>query len=124
MYEGRSALDQLREAAWAPMFYKSFLGSEGFGAGMGGNHDEVRKKAGEPMSFDDGREQALRETGELCSLIAAFPDEKLDEEVTLPVGGGMVLTMAEVLGVHYWNLVYHQGQVNYIQTLLGDREMH
>jgi hypothetical protein len=37
---------------------------------------------------------------------------------------GAKMTFAELLFLNYWNLVYHQGQIAYIQTLYGDREMH
>jgi hypothetical protein len=36
----------------------------------------------------------------------------------------MTVSLADVCFLHYWNTVYHLGQVNYLQTLLGDREMH
>jgi hypothetical protein len=32
--------------------------------------------------------------------------------------------MADILFACYWNLTYHCGQVNYIQMLLGDTDMH
>lgn len=122
MGEARSALDMLREVAWAPAFYLPFLspGEGDWGAG----HTDIREKAREPMSFDEGRERARRATNELCIFISSVPYERLEEEVTLPFGGGMVLTMAEVLGIHTWNLVYHLGQVNAYQRMLGDVEMH
>ncbi len=120
--EARSALDMLREVAWAPTFYMPFLqpGEGDWGQG----HEDIRAKSREPLSFEEGRELAFRANSELCAFISSVPDERLDEEVTLPFGGGMVLTMAEVLGIHNWNLVYHLGQVNAIQRMLGDVEMH
>ena len=63
-------------------------------------------------------------TQRVCGLIASFPDSELDKEVHLPFGPGMTVTMADVLGLHAWNLVYHLGQINYIQTCLGDYQMH
>jgi hypothetical protein len=63
-------------------------------------------------------------TSELCSAIAEFPASRLDEEVTLPFGGGTVMTFGDVLELHRWNMVYHLGQINQIQLMLGDREMH
>ncbi|MEZ5163605.1 MAG: hypothetical protein R2688_07600 [Fimbriimonadaceae bacterium] len=66
----------------------------------------------------------MKTTSDLCNLIAEFPDDQLENEVTLPFGGGMTITMADVLSIHYWNTVYHQGQVNFIQMLLGDGDMH
>lgn len=32
--------------------------------------------------------------------------------------------MADVLFLHSWNLTYHLGQINQLQLMLGDREMH
>ena len=29
-------------------------------------------------------------------------------------------TTADLLFLAYWNLVYHTGQINYLQTMLGD----
>ena len=118
----RSAMDQLREIAWTPTFYMTLLQPEQ--GGWGADHDAIKSQAQQAMSLEDGADMARRATGELCNFISAFPDDRLDEDVNLPFGGGMVLTMAEVLGIHYWNLVYHHGQISYIQTLLGDREMH
>ncbi len=69
-------------------------------------------------------EAARNSTSDLCMAIAAFPDSALEEEMRLPFGGGVVMTMADVLGMHQWNLVYHLGQINQIQLMLGDREMH
>ncbi|HRF58319.1 MAG TPA: DinB family protein [Fimbriimonadaceae bacterium] len=70
------------------------------------------------------RDAARATTDELLAEVAAFPDDHLEDEIALPFGGGTILTMAEILQLHYWNVVYHLGQINYIQTILGDREMH
>jgi hypothetical protein len=42
----------------------------------------------------------------------------------MPFGGGVVMTMADILSLPSWNMVYHLGQINQIQLMLGDREMH
>jgi hypothetical protein len=58
----------------------------------------------------------------ICAAIEAVPDAKLGETILTP--WGMTMTIADMLFTCYWNLVYHWGQVNYIQMLLGDTEMH
>jgi hypothetical protein len=63
-------------------------------------------------------------TSALCAQIAAFPTENLEEELTMPFGGGARMTMADIMLLHQNNLVYHTGQINYVQLMLGDREMH
>jgi hypothetical protein len=69
-------------------------------------------------------EAARNTTSDLCQAIADFPDVALEDEMQLPFGGGVVMTMADVLGMHNWNMVYHLGQINQIQLMLGDRDMH
>lgn len=63
-------------------------------------------------------------TADLCAAISAFPDSRLDEEISLNFGAQSQWTMADVLGMHYWNTTYHIGQINYLQTIWGDRTMH
>jgi hypothetical protein len=63
-------------------------------------------------------------TCELCQAIENFPDKHLDDEICMPFGGGVTMTMADVLMLHHNNMVYHWGQINYVQLMLGDREMH
>jgi hypothetical protein len=58
----------------------------------------------------------------LCEQIEAIPDDRLDEERAMP--WGQTMTLADRLFICYWNLTYHDGQVNYLQMLLGDTEMH
>lgn len=60
----------------------------------------------------------------LTPAIAAFPAEHLEETLTLPFGGGWTLTFAQFLLLPGQHICYHNGQMNYIQTLYGDKEMH
>ena len=32
--------------------------------------------------------------------------------------------MADILMLHYHNMTYHLGQINFIQLMYGDKEMH
>ena len=53
----------------------------------------------------------------LATVVEVAPAERLATVITLPFGGGMTKTIAEVVMMAYWNTVYHEGQVNYIDTL-------
>jgi len=60
-------------------------------------------------------------TDELASAIAAFPAERIGDPVNDPVHDGKATTWADfAIDLFYWNTVYHEGQVNYIQVLYGD----
>ncbi len=116
--KGRDALDQALECAylneWVAEAYRS------------GNMP--------PLSWDDYKvaTDARRNkadclawlqssTEALASAIANFPAEKLGDATTDPIHGGKETTWADfAIDLFYWNTVYHEGQVNYIQVLYGD----
>ena len=120
----RSPMDQLKEVALAPAWLMPLLRNDTQAQG----HDELKGRLGRlqtgPNALADLAEEARRTTSELCQAIEHFDVSRLDEEVTIPFGFRTVLTMADVLTLHYWNIVYHLGQVNQIQLMHGDREMH
>jgi hypothetical protein len=117
MGSSRSVLAQMQEIAGSAKFFAPILSERRVPAFEDG---EPRRQ----LTFQECIESARESTSEICKLIAQFPDTELEHEMTMPFGGGMKMTMADVLGLHYWNLVYHLGQINQIQLMLGDREMH
>lgn len=56
--------------------------------------------------------------------VEALPDTQLTETRWLPFNGGRDHTYLEMLEYPRWNCTYHLGQVAYIQTLYGDKELH
>lgn len=64
----------------------------------------------------------LREvTAELAEAILAVSEEELSREIKV---GFETYLLADCFLHPYWNMVYHEGQINYIQTLYGDHEDH
>lgn len=120
----RSALNQLQEIAMAPKMFVPLV-EEGTMPDFDDHalQEQERTRTGID-TFEKCREASMDGTSVICQVISEFPDDRLEEEVTLPFAGGMTMTMADVLGLHAWNLTYHLGQINYIQTMLGDMEMH
>lgn len=119
----RSALDLVREIALSGAWFVALARGEKVEAGE--DHAErERERAAELKTLEECETQARRDTSELCAMISRSGSEQLEEEVKLPFGGGMTVTKADLFGMHYSHLVYHSGQINYIQTLYGDAEMH
>ena len=122
--DARSALDQIQEVAQSPTWYAAILtarSSPPFDADTLSGFREARKV----WDTIDKCEEVMKANNEaLFEVIQTFPDEELDTRITLPFGGGMDVSMADMTMTQYWNATYHLGQVNYIQTLLGDRRMH
>jgi uncharacterized damage-inducible protein DinB len=122
--EARSVLNQMQEIATAGAWFLPVVRD-----GHVPEFDEhARREAARIRQSYDTLEKCIeaarQTTGELCRAIAAVPDERLEVEMRLPFGGGMNVTMADLLGMHAWNMIYHLGQINYVQLMLGDREMH
>lgn len=120
----RSALSQMQELATQGPWYIPII-REGIVPQF---DSEDRQRAVETRASFDSIAKCVQEvrssTSDLCQAIASFPESRFDEEVVLPFGGGITVTMADVLALPHWNLVYHLGQINQIQLLLGDAVMH
>jgi hypothetical protein len=56
-----------------------------------------------------------------CNGLAKLTDEQLDEILETPMGPMPLINMAQILPSH---IMYHSGQLNYIQTLHGDDAWH
>ncbi|MBL8059828.1 MAG: DinB family protein [Chthonomonas sp.] len=60
--------------------------------------------------------------GEFQTALMATSDEDLNKVITAPFGMDMpVFMLAQIAVSHLW---YHDGQLNYIQCLLGDDKVH
>ena len=122
--EGRSVLDQLQECAQIPLWHARFLQTRVvYPVDEESFRQELEKRR--QWSTLDECERACRDNGErLFAAIRAIPDDELDHMIELPFNGGMSLSLADILMLHHNNTIYHLGQINYIQTLYGDKDMH
>lgn len=78
---------------------------------------EERRQAHAALdTLDKAGASLQKNTCALADAIRAIPDDQLDQEITLP---GEISTVADDLLHSYWNMVYHEGQISYIQTLGG-----
>lgn len=119
----RSVLSQMREVATSATYFLPLVES-GISATF---NDETRREHKRFRQTFATVEECVREarqsTAQLCQAILSFADRDLEREVMLPFSPSLY-TMADVLGLHHWNLVYHLGQINSIQLMLGDADMH
>ena len=57
-----------------------------------------------------------KNTGTAVAAIRAAPAEDLGVPVAMPWGP---MTLAQVIAYPHWNMSYHEGQINYIASMLG-----
>jgi hypothetical protein len=114
--QGRDALDQLVECGylneWAARAFRE-------GALPAFDNDDYKKKKDAHRNQDAALTWLQSGTEALAAAVEACPAGKLGETVTNPFTGKPT-TWAEFADFFYWNTVYHEGQVNYIQVLYGD----
>lgn len=120
MDEGRTALDQVAECAlicaslpdviknWKmPEFTPEFM--------------EEYEKSKAALTLEQAVQMLQEKTALLCDAIRAVPTEELSG--TMQFWGPEPWSKTGVLNYHNWNMTYHVGQLNYIQTLYGDKTM-
>ncbi|HLJ54011.1 MAG TPA: DinB family protein [Chthonomonadaceae bacterium] len=69
-------------------------------------------------------DELKRTSSELAGTIRAVPDGDLPLVVAFPKRPGAGRPIAECLHHACWNMIYHLGQVAFIQTLYGDWDEH
>jgi uncharacterized damage-inducible protein DinB len=78
----------------------------------------VYEKAKDALASDWAGVQALLQTNvaKMAAAIEATPDSDLEISIEMPWGP---MPMAQILAYPYWNMAYHEGQINYIASMLG-----
>ena len=115
---GRDALDQALECA-----YLNEWMAQGYRTGQmpGIDWDDYKARTDARRNKADCLAWLKSSTEALASAIASFPQDKLGDSTTDPIHNGKATTWADfAIDLFYWNTVYHEGQVNYIQVLYGD----
>ncbi len=77
-----------------------------------------------PVEFQtkDGAAGAFEESlNQVISLVESIPDDQMLKEIPTPSGTTSPYDLAEFCAYH---INYHDGQLNYIQALHGDAEIH
>lgn len=123
---GQSVLSMARELAKCPDWaYDTLAKTE---LDWSEEAQTAQKAEMEGWTTVEACEKACEEKlGRYFEMLKEFPDERLSETLDLPFGPGgsmKTFTMGELMDYPRWNFTYHLGQIAYIQTLYGDRDMH
>ncbi len=118
MGEARTVLDQLTECVVANLKWRDILRTR--------RYSDVSREVWESVvATCDTLEHILaklEEAGnELIVAILAVPDEQTGDEIPTPWGQ---YSLGDCCLHAYWNMAYHEGQINYLQTLYGDTDEH
>jgi len=125
---GRSVLNLCQEMAMCATWAVDIINSVGKPS-EGNEWDEATQAEQQKMmegwsTVDACETECKNRMNQLFDLFKNLPDEKLKETKWLPYDGGRDFTVAEMMDYPRWNYTYHLGQISYIQTLYGDKDMH
>jgi len=118
MGAARTTQDQLIEIALSPYFFVPLLKGEPLDPGASADREAA---AAALTTLEAAEAKALESHELLYAAIAGMTESEMSEELTLPWGKA---TKADTMLMPYWNVVYHIGQISYIQLMLGDTDMH
>jgi hypothetical protein len=120
---GRSVLDICKEMAQCAGWSTQILGG-GFGEWNEETQAEMERKTSSWTTAEACEEECNRQLDAYFAALRTFPEERLSEKFQLPFEGGPEITLKQNCEYPLWNFQYHQGQIAYIQTLYGDKNMY
>jgi len=111
----RSAADQLAEIALLNGSTASLVKTKAFPADF--DMAQFFAVKGQHAQDIDGTLALLKEnTAKVVDAIRNVPDDELSIEIQMPWG---LMTVRQIMGYPLWNMSYHEGQINYIASILG-----
>jgi hypothetical protein len=115
-HAGRSALEQVCECAYLNQWATAIFRSHAVAPFDNADYEkQTQARYNREALF-----WLLETTNALAQAVAGFPAGQWGAVLTHPFTRQPV-SWAEFADFFYWNTAYHEGQVNYIQTLYGDK---
>ncbi len=112
--KGRSALDQAAECAILNGFTVQLINSRVFPSDFSYEAFTASKEA-LAANWDAVKAELEANTAAVVAAIETVSDDDLAIEIDMPWGRH---TMGQIMAYPYWNMSYHEGQVNFIASLL------
>lgn len=113
--KARSAIDQIAECAIRNGYSAELIQARQW---PNVTSDDYSKQKAEALAGEWESLNALfqENTHKAISAIGTVPAEALLQEIELP---WTTQALQEAMAFPYWNMTYHQGQINYIASMLG-----
>ena len=115
--KARSAQNQVAECALLNGYTASLIETHQFPISGSAMDVFFRDMAAmEALPWDQLHARLLENAAKVAAAIRATPDDALAIEIDMPWGNQ---TLGQILAYPHWNMAYHEGQINYIASLLG-----
>lgn len=115
MDQSRSALDQAAEIALLTG-YTADLVKNGKWT-MGEDFSAFVQAKAELVKDWPGLQELMKtNVAKMVAVLQEVPDSDLDNAIDMPWGP---MKLSQIIAYPYWNMTYHEGQINYIASMLG-----
>ncbi len=114
--KGRSAVDQVAECAILNGLSADLIAKRAFPADFTMEAFVSAKAELAAGDWESLKSLLAANTALVVASIEAVPDEDLELIIAMPWGER---TLAEIMSYCYWNMSYHEGQTNYIASLIA-----
>jgi len=121
--QGRTVLDQLQECSSSPRFYAMILEEKKFPEISDEDRASMQAERKSWATIDDCEKACNANTDRFIAAVKNISDNELDTVIDIP-GRDQEFTISDIVAAHCNHLLYHNGQLNYMQTLYGDFDMH
>jgi len=111
----KTAKDILAEIASGNVMLGAAIAQEG-------PDEEFTKRVAQATTLEVLGKLVIESAEKACRVMDSLSEADLDREVTMPWGAKFRIGEAIFLPISH--MTYHDGQINYIQTLLGDSKFH
>jgi uncharacterized damage-inducible protein DinB len=115
MGDARTALDQMAECAILNGGTADMIRTKSFDPNFS-MEEFGRQKRELAQDWDTLKARLEANTARAIEAIRDAPDADLECQVSLPWGE---MTISQIMSYPFWNMCYHEGQINYIASMLG-----
>ena len=113
--KARTAIDQVAECALLNGYTADLIQNRTWT--MGSDFTEyTRIKAELAQDWNAVKTLLDQNTAKVIAALGTVSDEDLGNPIEMP---WRTQTLAEIIAYGYWNMTYHEGQINYIASILG-----
>ena len=113
--KARTALDQYAECALLNGYTAVTLATRQMAAGSMENFSREMTKL-KAQDWEQTYALFQANTAQVLTAIRAISEEGMGVEMPMPWGP---MTAGQIMAYSQWNMTYHEGQINYLASLLG-----
>jgi len=118
MGNARSAMDQYAECAILTGSTAKLIKVRSWD-NQGSMDDYFNQKNDLAKDYNGAKKLMAENLPKIAEAIESVQDKDLDVKVDMPWGP---MALKDIISYPYWNMSYHEGQINYIASMLGTLE--